>query len=326
MSNGYNFYLQRYPEVEESFDRVNIEREYNCIYKQFSSFDGVGEIKNTYTEDYAESDGVRIYIPPKNELAHKTFECKLQLLFPRASCAADSRRFVEDFQGVRVEYYDTFRKRRATLVMTKAPTVSQERLYSDTKYQLMEFTFTNILGHTYDNSLLGGGNMITLSLETDGKNIYPKLSRELKVGERVVILTRGSAKCRNNIGKRYKSKYRWHVPSIKNANKFYIESDGSLHNSMYDLKYDWGGSHIGSKLVYEITKSSNSTFIIPAEKGRKATITYGVAIYDYSKFPRGVRMSNVCYYKNNIEVFETTIGENGYDIADIDLANTWLSL
>lgn len=152
MSNGYSFYMQKYPQGDTTFEKEDIENRYNCIYKQFSGFAFDGAISNIYTETFVEQSGVKAFIPSSEELAFGAYDCKLQLLFKRATCQDDARRFYEAFRGVKCEYYDTFRNRYATLLMTKQPTVTQEVLYSDTPYQLVEFTFSNILGKTFENS------------------------------------------------------------------------------------------------------------------------------------------------------------------------------
>lgn len=152
MSNGYKFYIQKYPQGSTTFAQEDIEATYNCVYKQFKDFAFDGEISNVYTESFTEHSGVRTYIPSKEDLAFKEYDCKLQLLFKKATCQADVRRFYEAYRGQQCEYHDTFRNRFCTLLMTKQPTISQEKLYSDTPYQLIEFTFTNIHGTTFTTS------------------------------------------------------------------------------------------------------------------------------------------------------------------------------
>lgn len=152
MSNGYSFYLQKYPQGTTTFAQEDIEATYNCVYKQFKDFAFDGAVKNTYNEDYAEHSGVRTYIPAPTDLAFEAYDCKLQLLFKKATCQADVRRFYEAYRGQKCEYHDTFRNRYVTLLMTKQPTISQEKLYSATPYQLVEFIFSNILGETFATS------------------------------------------------------------------------------------------------------------------------------------------------------------------------------
>lgn len=145
---SYNFYIQKY----SGGSKEDIELNYYCIYKQFKDFAFDGEVKNVYKETYTEHDGDRMYIPAQDELTYSSYECKLQLLFKRSTCQADARRFYETFVGQKVEYYDNFRGKYVTLVMTKQPTISQEKLHYPTPYQLVEFTFTNVLGRAFDES------------------------------------------------------------------------------------------------------------------------------------------------------------------------------
>lgn len=142
MSNGYSFFIRRM--APTAMARENIETAYNCIYRQFQDLAFGGEVKNIYTEDYAEMDGARVYIP--NEPKRKTYECKLQLLFDKPTCQSDVRRFVENYMGTKFEYQDSFRNITAHLIMTKRPTIKEEKLYTESPYMLVEFTFTNIDG------------------------------------------------------------------------------------------------------------------------------------------------------------------------------------
>lgn len=154
MSNGVKFYMQKYPQSGTSFSREDIEATYNCIYRQFEGLEFSGDIKNIYEEDFTEADGTRRFIPEPEELAHSEVECKLQLLFHRSTCAEDSEAFYAAYCGQYCEYHDTFRKKYAKLLMIKRPTIKDERLYSDTPYQLVEFTFSNVKGRTFKTSQL----------------------------------------------------------------------------------------------------------------------------------------------------------------------------
>lgn len=152
MSNGYHFYLQKYPQGNTSFQQEDIEASYKCIYKQLKDIAHDGEVQNTYTERFVEHSGLKVYTPDPDDLAFKEYECTLQLLFDRATCQVDSERFYKTYRGQLCEYHDTFRNKFVTLLMTKRPTVQQERLYSNTPYQLVEFTFTNVKGKTFTTS------------------------------------------------------------------------------------------------------------------------------------------------------------------------------
>lgn len=152
MSNGVNFYMQKYPQGTTTFPVQDIEAVYKCTYRQFKDLVFDGDVSNIYTESFAEHSGTRTYIPTPENLAFKEYECKLQLLFDRKTCQEDSETFFKAFRGQLVEYHDTFRNKYATLLMIKRPAIQQEKLYSNTPYQLVEFTFTNVKGTTFTTS------------------------------------------------------------------------------------------------------------------------------------------------------------------------------
>lgn len=150
---SYRFYLQKYPQGDTTFTKTDIEEAYNCRYMCFTDFAISGDVKNIYQEDYSESSAVRTYIPEQKDLAYKSYDCNLKLLFRHGDVQARVRQFTNDYMGVKVEYSDTFRNRHATLLMTKTPKIETEKLYGDT-YMVVQFTFTNILGTTYTESKL----------------------------------------------------------------------------------------------------------------------------------------------------------------------------
>lgn len=149
---AYKHYIQKYPQGEATFSKVDLEEMFKSLYKEFRDFTFDGEVKNVYSEDFAEKNGVNIYIPSPEDLAFKSYECSLVLLFKKDTCQADVRIFYEYIRGQKIEYSDTFRNRYVTLVMTKQPSVEQEILYGNSPYMLVKFTFTNILGQTFATS------------------------------------------------------------------------------------------------------------------------------------------------------------------------------
>lgn len=315
----YRFFLQRYPDAQGEYKREDIERTYRCKYKQFSGLAFDGAVKNTYTEDYAEQDGARIHIPAKADLRHSTYECKLQLLFNRNTCQEDSRLFYEAYKGVRCEYNDSFRSIFATLLMTKQPTVVQEKLYSSTKYQLVEFTFTNIGGTVSSESRIdfmpSDGIIYRIDLTTDGTNLFLKGFDNVPVNQYICLLTEGAARTRSRKSKKYRrSSYRWHVSNPKM--RFFIRSteDKSLKVRYpspddFDTKltadpldyFEWSSieSESGDKKMV-IKKAAHSRLFFPAVKGNRGRVTYGIAIYEFL-FKTIKRLSNVCYFQCNAE-------------------------
>ncbi len=148
----YTHYIQKYPQGTTKFSKVDLETTYNCLYKQFKDFFFDGDCKDIYTEDYAEQSGDRIYIPEVSDLTFSSYECTLELLFKKSTCQADVRKFYEYIRGQKIEYSDNFRNRYVTLVLIKQPKIGQEVLYGDSPYMLVQFTFSNIKGQTFNAS------------------------------------------------------------------------------------------------------------------------------------------------------------------------------
>ena len=148
----YSFYIQRFPDGTKSYPKRDLEKYYGSLYKQFKDFFFDGEPKNIYTEDYAEVSGDRVWLPEQSELAHKSFECKLELLFKKETCQADVRKFYDDIKGVKIEYSDTFRNRYLPIILTKRPDITQEILYGESPYMLVAFTFNAFMGQSFETS------------------------------------------------------------------------------------------------------------------------------------------------------------------------------
>jgi hypothetical protein len=151
MSNGYNFYLQRFPRGEETFNQLDIEDTFHCIYASFTGICEEGAIKNVYTEDFAENNGEKTYFP--DNPVHEATDCELQLLFPSADCQIHEREFQEYIAGRKVEWYDTFRRRYVTLTFKNQPTLVSEKLYAGQgSYRLVKYKFRNIKGVSFAES------------------------------------------------------------------------------------------------------------------------------------------------------------------------------
>lgn len=148
----YRFYIQPYPHGTTTYQKEDIEQKYDCDYMRMTGLSFDGDVKNTYEEDYSEMSGKRVFIPPKSELAFSSTECKLKLFFKGGDVKARVQQFCNDYMGQKIEWSDTFRGRYATLLMTKAPNIESEKLYGPVPIMVVEFTFTNILGYTYESS------------------------------------------------------------------------------------------------------------------------------------------------------------------------------
>ena len=153
----YQFYIQICPYKGTdgkiyTQPRYDLEDRFHCLYKQFKDFAFDGDIKNIYTESYAEQSGDRVWTPYWKDLEFSSYDCTLELLFKGDQCQTYCRSFYEYIRGRLIEYYDTFRKRYVTLLLIKKPEIQQEILYGDSKYMLVSFTFRNVYGRSFEET------------------------------------------------------------------------------------------------------------------------------------------------------------------------------
>lgn len=149
----YRFYYKRYSSAPSDAP-IDLEVMYECDYMKFSNLVPDGEISNVYEETFAEHSGCNVFIPDKNDLAFKPYECKLKIMFKGEDSLLKAQAFHRGIRGEKIEYHDTFRKVYATLLMTKPMEIDSECLYGNQQFVVAVYTFTNILGYTYNATKL----------------------------------------------------------------------------------------------------------------------------------------------------------------------------
>ena len=160
---GYKFYIQRYSrkhynketsqyDKEDIGELIDIEEQFKCKYVKFEGLSETGKVKNIYTETYAETEELRMYIP--DEVLYENTEMSLTLLFaPNSTNDSDvqdnERSFFEYISGHKIEYHDTFRNRYVSLLLLNKPEVVGEVLYGGSRYREVKYTFKNIYGRSF---------------------------------------------------------------------------------------------------------------------------------------------------------------------------------
>ena len=163
---GYKFYIQRYSrkhwnketsqyDKEDIGELIDIEEQFKCKYVKFEGLSETGKVKNIYTETYAETEELRMYIP--DEVLYDNTDMSLTLLFsPYSENDSDvqdnERAFFEYVSGHRIEYHDTFRNRYVSLLLLNKPEVIGEVLYGGSRYREVKYTFKNIYGRSFETS------------------------------------------------------------------------------------------------------------------------------------------------------------------------------
>ena len=162
----YKFYIQKYGRkywdknksqyVEEAKgELIDIEAQFKCKYVKFEGLSETGKVKNIYTETYAETEELRMYIP--DEVLYENTDMSLTLLFsPYSENDSDvqdnERAFFEYVSGHKIEYHDTFRNRYVSLMLLNKPEVIGEVLYGGSRYREVKYTFKNIYGRSFATS------------------------------------------------------------------------------------------------------------------------------------------------------------------------------
>ena len=163
---GYKFYIQRYSrkhynketsqyDKEDIGELIDIEEQFKCKYVKFEGLSETGKVKNIYTETYAETEELRMYIP--DEVLYDNTDMSLTLLFsPYSENDSDvqdnERAFFEYVSGHKIEYHDTFRNRYVSLLLINKPEVVGEVLYGGSRYREVKYTFKNIYGRSFATS------------------------------------------------------------------------------------------------------------------------------------------------------------------------------
>ena len=163
---GYKFYIQRYSrkhwnketsqyDKEDIGELIDIEEQLKCKYVKFEGLSETGKVKNIYTETYAETEELRMYIP--DEVLYDNTDMSLTLLFsPYSENDSDvqdnERAFFEYVSGHKIEYHDTFRNRYVSLLLLNKPEVVGEVLYGGSRYREVKYTFKNIYGRSFATS------------------------------------------------------------------------------------------------------------------------------------------------------------------------------
>lgn len=160
----YSFFMTRVDRLsggsyEVADTEVDLERDFVGLrYKSFSGLGSFGDIKGVYAEDWAEDDGVDVYV--SGDVVRSQVEYKLALYFfcadesvtdiPSQVDAARSvyEAFLDYVSGCLLVYRDTVRKRRALMYLEDASEPSTDSLVGKS-YLAVTFTFKSVLGRAY---------------------------------------------------------------------------------------------------------------------------------------------------------------------------------
>lgn len=158
-SSQYNHYMQRVD--SPGFALIDIEEEFpGLLYSSAKGLYDVGKPKNIYTEQYADSDRMRVYLPILYKNGQKVHNVStianeattVEMTFLVVG-DADARRDIitafEDYVRTGIHtYYDTARQMKFTFFVLDAIKVSDEKWHGSQPYVELTVPLQNINGKT----------------------------------------------------------------------------------------------------------------------------------------------------------------------------------
>lgn len=153
----FRFYLQKYPQGTTTFPPIDVEEQFKCRYVKMTN-NAPTDVKNTFSEEFCEMDGSKVWTPQPSDLTYKSSEISLYLRWRSDECGDVqewSQKFFEYVSGQKIEWHDTFRPDRYwQLILEKAPSVETEILSHKPNYLIIKYIFNNFGGKYYKTSQL----------------------------------------------------------------------------------------------------------------------------------------------------------------------------
>ena len=158
-SSQYNHYMQRIDVASQQV--IDIEEEFvGLLYEQAEGLNNIGKPKNVYTEEYADSDRKRVYLPSElqdGEMVHKLSlianegtKVTMTFLIVGDAVAREQtmRRFFDEVRTGVHRYWDDARNRQFDFIVTDEIKVSEEKWHGSQPYVEVQIPMQNLNGKT----------------------------------------------------------------------------------------------------------------------------------------------------------------------------------
>lgn len=148
-SSQYTHYMQRTDITGQNV--IDIEDEFSgLLYMSAEGMNDIGKAKNVYTEEYADSDRKRFYLPSDNDYANDA--TKITMRFLIIGTAKERQDTIEEFtvyvrKGVH-RYWDDARNLEFDFIVTDEIKVSDEKWHGDVPYVEILVPMQNLNGKT----------------------------------------------------------------------------------------------------------------------------------------------------------------------------------
>lgn len=146
---GIKFYMQSVNNKgEATSDTIkDIEADFDgLIYMSVDGLEQFGSLKS-YTETYADSDRVRVYLPKSGE--RSSFDVTLKLLFVGDNRWSSYYSFIDYITDGFHAFWDTVRKRKLIFYVDKSIEPSEISNKGSVKYIEVKIPLTSVFGRTF---------------------------------------------------------------------------------------------------------------------------------------------------------------------------------
>lgn len=140
------FYMSRWKDDTWETE-ISLEDYFQGLkYVKATGLSDYGKIKNIYTETYAESDALRVYIPETP--ARENTDIEFTFGFEKENRRDVFDNFVEWVSGYKIKYWDTVRNRELEMLLIEKIEVDEDILIGSSPFITVPFKFKNLNGQT----------------------------------------------------------------------------------------------------------------------------------------------------------------------------------
>ena len=146
MSNKYKFYMSRW--IDNAWEeQVSLEDYFSGMkYVSCEGLSTKGKIKNIYTENYAEVEDLRVYMP--ETVVRENTDIEFVFGFEKENRRDTFDSFVDWVSGYKIKYWDTARNRELEMVLIDKIEVDEDILLGSSPFITVNFKFKNLKGST----------------------------------------------------------------------------------------------------------------------------------------------------------------------------------
>lgn len=140
----YKFYMSRW--IDNAWEtQVSLEDYFSGMkYVSCEGLSTKGKIKNIYTENYAEVEDLRVYMP--ETVVRENTDIEFVFGFEKDNRRDTFDSFVDWVSGYKIKYWDTARNREVEMVLIDKVEVDEDILIGSSPFITVNFKFKNLMG------------------------------------------------------------------------------------------------------------------------------------------------------------------------------------